>query len=93
MPRFRIEPRDIPIQAVARRLGKDVDAFRVALPRLLERGFPAADPDTGNFDLHAIDRWCDSRHSHLFGAGAAPPARNAGTVARNRIAAMRAGKQ
>jgi hypothetical protein len=64
------------------------------LPNLLARGFPAADPDTGNFDLEAIDRWCDARHPHLFGASDAEiGARDASTVAADRIAAMRRGTQ
>ncbi len=33
--------------------------FHEKLPNLIARGFPPPDPDTGNFDLHAIDRWCD----------------------------------
>ena len=90
--RFRVEPRDVPPEMAARRLGKSLAEFNGALPNLLARGFPAADPDTGNFDLHAIDRWCDSRHAHLFGGGAAMmQARDAGTVAKDRIAMMRRG--
>jgi predicted RecA/RadA family phage recombinase len=62
------------------------------LPNLIARGFPRPDPDTGNFDLHAIDRWCDTRHAHLFGGSPATlGARDASTVASERIAAMRAG--
>ena len=91
--RFRVEPRDVPAEIAARRLGKTLAEFNAALPRLIERGFPVADPDTGNFDLHAIDRWCDSRHAHLFGAAAALSARDASTVAGERIAAMRRGAQ
>jgi hypothetical protein len=89
--RFRVEPRDIPPEQAARRLGKTLAEFNTALPNLLARGFPAPDRDTGNFDLHAIDRWCDSRHAHLFGGGSTMQARDAGTVARDRIAAMRKG--
>ena len=63
---------------------------QMALPNLIERGFPRADPDTGNFDLHAIDRWCDARHVHLFGKGTEMEARDAGTVAKDRIELMRA---
>jgi hypothetical protein len=37
----------------------------------------------------AIDRWCDARHAHLFGSGTAMQARDAGTVAKDRIAKMR----
>jgi len=91
-PRFRIEPRDIPPEHAARRLGMTTEAFRSALPNLIARGFPNADPDTGNFDLPAIDRWCDARHPHLFGAGSGMGARNAADVVEGRLAAMRAGR-
>lgn len=36
-------------------------AFDAALPRLRARGFPAPDPDTGCYDLKAIDAWMDAR--------------------------------
>jgi hypothetical protein len=89
--RFRIEPRDVPPEMAARRLGKSLAEFNATLPRLMARGFPGPDPDTGHFDIYAIDRWCDSRHAHLFGDGAVMQARDASTVARDRIAAMRRG--
>jgi hypothetical protein len=91
--RFRIESRDVPPEVAARRLGKTFAEFKAALPDLLARGFPQADPTTGNFDLAAIDLWCDARHPHLFGFGGATPmqARDATTVAKERIAAMRGG--
>jgi hypothetical protein len=37
------------------------------LPRLLARGFPEPDPDTGNFGLEAIDQWRKMRTPELFG--------------------------
>lgn len=86
--RFHVEPRDVPAGEAAKRLGMSVAEFNETLPRLLGRGFPAPDPDTGRFDLTAIDRWCDARHSHLFGGGNLG-ARDAGTVAAERIAAMK----
>jgi hypothetical protein len=89
--RFHVEPRDVPPDIAARRLGKSRADFDAALPNLLARGFPGPDPDTGNFDLQAIDRWCDARHSHLFGM-ATVQARDASTVAKGRIAAMRGGQ-
>jgi hypothetical protein len=89
--RFRVEPRDVPPEMAARRLGKTLAEFNAVLPNLLARGFPACDPDTGNFDSDAINRWCDARHPHLFGTGASMHARDASTVARERIAAMRKG--
>jgi hypothetical protein len=64
--------------------------FERVLPNLVARGFPAADPDTGNFDLVAIERWSDARHPHLFG-GPIMQARDAATVAKERIARIRAG--
>ena len=90
--RFRVDPRDVKPEAAARRLGMTLVAFNAALDNLICRGFPKADPDTGNFDLHAIDRWCDSRNPHLFGgASAAPQARDARSVVADRLQAMRAG--
>ena len=88
--RFRIEPRDVPVQVAARRLGKTRAELEAILPDLLARGFPQADPTTGNFDLAAIDRWCDARHPHLFGGGAMQ-ARDARDVVQNRLAKLRAG--
>ena len=88
--RFRIEPRDVPLQVAARRLGKTRAELEAVLPDLLARGFPEADPTTGNFDLAAIDRWCDARHPHLFGGGAMQ-ARDARDVVQNRLAKLRAG--
>jgi hypothetical protein len=89
--RFRVDPRDVPPELAARRLGKTFAEFKAALPDLVARGFPQADPTTGNFDLAAIDRWCDARNPHLFGGAAAMQARDAATVAKERIAAMRGG--
>jgi hypothetical protein len=89
--RFRLNPRDVPPAIAARRLGLTAERFAAMLPSLIARGFPRPDPDTGNLDLAAIDRWCDSRHPHLFGGGALVQAREAGTVAQDRIAAMRRG--
>jgi hypothetical protein len=88
--RFRIEPRDVPKQAVARRLGLTEAEFDAHYDNLIARGFPAPDPDTGNFDMHAVDRWCNARHPHLFG-GAVMQARDASTVAKERIEKMKAG--
>lgn len=89
--RFRVDPRDVPAEVAARRLGKSVVDFDALLPKLIARGFPAADPDTGNFDMVAIDRWCDARHAHLFGGAAAMQAQDASAVAMDRIEAMRRG--
>ncbi|MGI4765368.1 MAG: hypothetical protein ACRYGP_09945, partial [Janthinobacterium lividum] len=59
--RFRIDPRDVPPVKAARVLGLTLPAFESTLPRLRERGFPVPDPDTGNFDLKAIENWMDRR--------------------------------
>jgi hypothetical protein len=91
--RFRIEPRDVPPEVAARRLGKTFAEFNAALPDLVARGFPQADPTTGNFDLAAIDRWCDARHPHLFERAAEMQARDAKDVVQDRIAKLKAGLQ
>ena len=89
--RFHIEPRDVPLEVAARRLGKTRAELEAILPDLLARGFPQADPTTGNFDLAAIDRWCDARHPHLFGGAAAMQARDAKDVVGDRLARLKAG--
>jgi len=89
--RYRIESRDVPPEEAACRLGIKPNIFADKLPNLFARGFPRPDPDTGNFDLQAIDRWMDSRNPHLFGVGAEMGARDARTVVGDRIQRMRAG--
>lgn len=64
--RFKVDPRDVPPVMAARRLGLTVEQFEAALPRLLGRGFPPSDPDTGNYDLDAIDAWRGARHRRLL---------------------------
>jgi hypothetical protein len=88
-PRFRIIPGDVPVEAAARRMGMTVEAFKAALPSLLSRGFPKADPTTGNYDLDAIDAWRRSRHSHLYGGREEFGARDAATVVASRLEALR----
>lgn len=90
--RFRVEPRDVPAEVAARRLGMTLAAFLDALPNLIARGFPAQDPDTHNFDLDAIDAWRRLRHAHLFASPVAMGARDASTVVGDRLAAMRASR-
>jgi hypothetical protein len=88
--RFRLLPGgDAPEKIAAQRMGMTLEEFRTALPRLIARGFPEPDPDTGNFDIDAIDAWRRSRHAHLFGGRAEFGARDASTVAGDRIAAQR----
>jgi hypothetical protein len=87
---FRVEPRDVPPEMAARRLGKSVAEFKGVLLNLIERGFPEPDPDTGNFDLDAIDAWRRSRHPHLF-LTEAPRARDARSVVSARLGGMKIG--
>jgi hypothetical protein len=91
MQRSRIQPGDVPVSAAAQRMGMTVDAFTVHLPNLIARGFPKADPDTGNYDLDAIDAWRKLRHPHLFNSPGSMGARDASTVAQDRIAAASRG--
>ena len=84
--RIRIDPRDIPPEKAARRLGMTLDQFEATLSKLIARGFPVADPDTGNYDLAAIERWCDARHPHLFAVTIG--AQGGATVALDRIRAL-----
>ncbi|WP_237480771.1 hypothetical protein [Lichenibacterium dinghuense] len=59
--RFRVDPRDVPPVKAARLLGLTLPSFEDVLPRLRERGFPVPDPDTGHFDVKAIEDWMDRR--------------------------------
>jgi hypothetical protein len=85
-PRFRVEPRDVPAEMAARRLGIGQGDFETRLPDLLARGFPPPDPTTGNFDLKAIDDWMDRRSGLTLMKAAI--ARDAGSVVAERIAEM-----
>lgn len=59
--RYMVDPRDVPPIKAARRLHLTLAEFEQVLPRLHQRGFPRPDPDTGNYDLKAVDQWMDSR--------------------------------
>lgn len=89
--RFKVEPRDVPLDQAARRMGMTAEAFTAARAGLEARGFPKPDPDTGNFDLVAIDRWCDLRHHHLLSPATGMGPRDAGDVVGDRLAALRSG--
>lgn len=65
--RYRVDPADVPAEKAARRLHLTPQQFRELLPNLMLRGFPAADPDTGMFDLDEIDRWRRLRHGDKSG--------------------------
>ncbi len=84
--RFRVEPRDIPPNAAARRLGLSVEQFQEKLPALLQRGFPAPDVTTGNFCLEAIDQWRFRRFPQLFSLPAIEGPKTDRETARARIA-------
>jgi hypothetical protein len=71
--RFRVDPRDVPLEKAARRLHLTTAEFRAKLPALLGRGFPQPDPTTGMFDLAAIDAWMDGRHSLSSSNGLTAP--------------------
>jgi hypothetical protein len=71
--RFRVDPADVPPEKAARRLHLTRERFDEVLPRLLTRGFPPPDPDTGNFDLDAIDQWRKLRFPRLFGLTTGAP--------------------
>lgn len=83
--RFRVEPRDVPAHAAARRLGLTEAEFRAMLPALMRRGFPTADQTTGHFDLDAIDAWRQRRNPQLFGLTGGTPARDAKAVMAERM--------
>ena len=86
--RFKLSPGgDCPPIAAARRMWLTLEQFQAALPELLGRGFPPADPTTGNYDLDAIDAWRRSRHPSLFPnqPANAPAARSASDVVRERL--------
>lgn len=87
--RFKLPPGgDVPPDVAARRLGLSPQAFALKLDALTDRGFPAPDPTTGNFDLDAIDAWRRRRHPQLFSGERlllGPPAREAHDLTRERL--------
>lgn len=92
--RYKIAPGtgDCPPIAAARVLFLSLDDFNAKLPDLLARGFPPADPTTGNYDMDAINVWRRDRNKQLFpSAGLTPPlaARHAGDVVRDRLRGKR----
>jgi len=89
--RVRIEPGDIHPDAAARRMGLTRAEFEAALSRLLARGFPRADPDTGMYDLAAIDTWRRRRHPEIFNLTASGDPRDAKALMAERIARIGGG--
>ena len=86
--RIRVDPRDVPADKAARRLGLRLEAFERVADRLYARGFPRPDPDTGLFDLVAVDAWMDRRSGLTSNLGA----RDASAVFKSRLEALRGGK-
>lgn len=96
--RFHLPPGgDVPPIVAARRLGLSLEAFEAALRQpvdgLIARGFPPADPTTGNYDLDAIEAWRRSRYPQVFGQPLTlvSRARDARDVVRDRVTRMSRG--
>ena len=88
--RYKLPPGgDCPPSAAARRIWLSEQEFTAKLPELIARGFPRADPTTGNYDIDAIDAWRKGRYPHLFRDQLTPPttARNANDVVFKRLVA------
>ncbi len=86
--RHRVDPRDVPAEKAARRLGLTLAAFEEVKDRLFARGFPRPDVDTGLFDLKAVEDWMDRRSGLTSNFGP----RDAGAVARSRLEALSGAK-
>jgi hypothetical protein len=86
--RFRVNPGDVPAEMAARRLHLTLAEFQEKLPRLINRGVPAADPDTAMFDLEAIDEWRRARNPQLFGLTTAEKPRDPREVFDERLARL-----
>lgn len=59
--RFRVQPRCVPRDVAARRMGLSEARFADIEADLRRRGFPYPDDVTGNYDLVAIDAWLDRK--------------------------------
>ena len=59
--RYPVDPRMVPPEKVARRLGVTLAIFNDKLAQLEAAGFPKPDPILGNYCLQAVDRWIDAR--------------------------------
>lgn len=59
--RYRIDPRMIPPQKVARRLGVSYEQFVASVPELERQGFPKPVRVLGNYCLQAVDNWIDAQ--------------------------------
>lgn len=59
--RFPVDPRMVPVEKVARRLGIGPAEFTEKRAQLEAAGFPAPEPILGTWCLDAVDRWIDAR--------------------------------
>jgi len=67
--RYHIDPRAVPVSAVARRLGVSEAHFNAKLPELIAKyGFPKPLPLVGTFCLAALDCWMDRQNPALSSA-------------------------
>ena len=64
----KLEPGDITPAEAADHMRLTLAAFTHCLPSLIDRGFPPADPTTGNYALDAITVWRQARFKRLFPA-------------------------
>lgn len=89
--RFHVQPRCVPPQVAARRLGLTLAQFQDAVGTMRQSGFPLPDPVTGHYDLEAIDRYIERRNPELFGMVTSGEAVTDHNVIRGRLAALRSG--
>lgn len=59
--RVRVDPRLVPPEKAARRLGMTLTAFSEVREELERKGFPKPLPVVGNYALEAVDRWIDEK--------------------------------
>ncbi|RWM29462.1 hypothetical protein [Mesorhizobium sp.] len=59
--RFVIEPRMVPPEKIARRLGVSPAVFDAKRVELEAAGFPKPDRVLGNYCLEAVDKWIDAQ--------------------------------
>jgi hypothetical protein len=78
----------VPPSKAARSLHLTVAEFTELRPRVEQRGFPLPDPDTGMYDMKAIDMWMD-RRSGLAGLTGGLIAHDASAVVAERLRSMR----
>ena len=90
--RFHVQPRCVPAQAAARRLGLTLAQFEGSLDAMRQFGFPLPDPVTGHYDLEAIDRYVERRNPDYFGAVTSGEAVTDHNVIRGRLASLRSGR-